>query len=173
MSSAIPTLETKRLILRGWRESDIDGYAELVGDPARARFIGGPFTREDAWRRMATVVGHWSLLGYGVWALEDKASQSFIGYCGLWNPLGWPEREISWGTRVACAGKGFATEAAKRVRAYAYEDLGWSTVVSVIAHENTPSIRVAERLGAVFERATETRGLSVGIYRHQSPSQLN
>jgi RimJ/RimL family protein N-acetyltransferase len=168
----IRTLETERLILRPWRDSDIDGYAELMHDAERSKFIGGPLSRDDAWRRLATYVGHWSLRGYGVWALEDKATETFVGYSGLWNPLGWPEREITWALRQQFQGRGLIAEAARCVRAYAYEDLGWSTAVSVIAQENTASIRVAERLGAVLGGTTENRGWMCGIYRHESASKV-
>jgi hypothetical protein len=59
------------------------------------------------------------------------------------------------------------------VREFAYRDLGWTTVVSCIADDNTLSKRVAERLGAVFERTIELRGWAVGIHRHPSPATLN
>jgi RimJ/RimL family protein N-acetyltransferase len=169
---SIPTLETDRVILRPWRESDLDAYAELMADGERTRFVGGPLSRDDAWRKMAAYAGQWLLRGYGTWALEAKQSQKFIGYCGLWHPEGWPEREIGWGVLPACGGRGYVTEAAMRARTYAYEMRGWTTVVSVIALENIPSIRVAERLGATFERTTETRGIRCGVYRHLSPGQL-
>jgi RimJ/RimL family protein N-acetyltransferase len=67
-------------------------------------------------------------------------------------------------------GKGYVTEAALRARDYAYHDLRWTTLVSCIALENRPSIRVAERMGAGFERETLNRGWTVGIYRHPGPA---
>ena len=170
--TAIPTIESERLILRPWREADIDGYAAIYVDAERSQFIGGPLSREDAWRKMATVIGHWSLRGYGTWALEEKASRRFVGYCGPWNPMGWPEPEIGWGLLADVEGSGFATEAALRARAYAYEALGWSTAISVIRTDNTPSIRVAERLGCTRESTAEYKGQARFIYRHPPSSKL-
>jgi RimJ/RimL family protein N-acetyltransferase len=170
MTFAIPTLETERLLLRPWRDADTDGFASLMGDAVHSRFVGGPLSREEAWRKMCTYVGHWFLRGYGPFALEAKATGQFVGYCGPWAPLGWPEPEISWGIVPSAARQGFATEAATRALTYAYETLKWPTAVSVIAVENSASIRVAERLGAVLGRTTENRGWTVGIYRHRAPT---
>ena len=67
------TLETERLIMRMWRESDFDEYAELCADPEVMRFLGGKvFDRTEAWRQMASMIGHWYLRGYGIWAVEEK-----------------------------------------------------------------------------------------------------
>ena len=170
MTIAIPTLETERLILRPWRDADIDAFAVLAGDAEHAKYLGGALSREDAWRKMATYMGHWMLRGYGPLAIEDKASGNFIGYCGPWNPLGWPEPEIAWGLVPSSLGHGFATEAARAALTFAYETLGWTTAVSVIATDNLPSIRVAERLGAKLDYTTENRGWPVGVYRHAGPS---
>jgi RimJ/RimL family protein N-acetyltransferase len=172
MTVAIPILETERLTLRPWRDADCDGYYDLMAAPG-AVYVGGPLSREDAWRKMATFIGHWSLRGYGVWAIEEKSSGAFAGYCGPWSPLGWPEPEIAWALRPSFQGRGLVTEAALRARAYVYDTLGWATAVSVIALDNKASIRVAERLGAVLERTGENRGWKVGVYRHPSPSQLS
>jgi RimJ/RimL family protein N-acetyltransferase len=167
----IPTLETERLILRPWRENDINAYAELMADAA-TEFIGGPLSRDDAWRKMATYIGHWELRGYGTLALEKKASGAFVGYCGPWYPLGWPEPEISWGLLPSARGAGFGTEAAQRALQYAFADLRWTTAISVIATNNTPSMRVAERLGAKLDGATDIRGLACQIWRHPAPSKM-
>ena len=169
--TVVPTLEATRLILREWREADLDGYAALMAS-AGSDFIGGPLSRDDAWRKMCTIIGHWTLRGYGTWALEEKASRHFVGYCGPWNPHGWPEPEIGWGLVPHAQGRGFATEAALRARDHAYAVLGWRTAISIIRPDNTPSIRVAERLGAVNERTTETTVGRRFIYRHPPASKL-
>jgi RimJ/RimL family protein N-acetyltransferase len=68
------TLESKRLLLRMFRESDLDAYAEMCGDPEVMRFLGDgqPMPRALAWRSMALVVGHWHLRGFGLWAVEER-----------------------------------------------------------------------------------------------------
>jgi len=168
----IPTLETERLVMRGWRESDFEPFAAIYTDPEQARFIGGVHTRDDAWRRMAAYLGHWVLRGFGHWVLEDKASGGFVGWSGLWCPEGFPEREISWTLMPVMRGRGLAQEAARRARAYAYETLGWDSAISLINRDNAASIRVAERLGATFESVTRFRGSDCAIYRHPSAGRL-
>jgi len=143
--------------------------ADLFAHEPTARFIGGTCNDEDAWRRMATLVGHVALRGYGVWAVEELSTRQFIGYCGPWYPHGWPEPEIAWSLRASFQGRGFATEAAVCARRYAYEVLGWRTAVSCIALQNDASIRVALRLGAKLERTAVNRGWDIGIYRHPGP----
>ncbi len=169
----VPVLETERLRLREWREEDLPAFAGFWADEDTARFVGGTCNREDAWCRMAMHIGHWVLRGYGMWAIEEKASGRLAGYCGPWNPEGWPEREIGWGLVKAFHGRGFATEAARRARDFAYRELGWPTAVSYIAAENAASQRVAARLGATFECIGELRGKPVGVYRHPAPSSLS
>jgi RimJ/RimL family protein N-acetyltransferase len=169
----VPVLETERLRMREWREADFVPFATFCADEATVRSLGGPGDAADAWRRMALQAGHWSLRGYGAWALEEKASGQWVGYCGLWNPHGWPEPEVEWGLGPHARGRGYATEAARRARDFAYGELGWTTVISCIAPDNIASQRVALRLGATLERSIELRGrltLMAGIYRHPGPA---
>ena len=162
----IPVLETERLRLRGWREDDFEPFAEVYADPKDARFIGGVHSRDDAWRRMACYMGHWLLRGYGHWVLEDKSTAAFAGWAGLWSPEGFPGREVAWTIMPAMRGRGLALEAGRRIRAFAYETLQWDGAISLIHLDNAASIRVAEKLGATFERALPFRGEDCAIYRH-------
>jgi RimJ/RimL family protein N-acetyltransferase len=169
----IPVLEAERLRLRGWQNEDQAPFADYCADAMTERFLGGPGYPADAWRRMAAQVGHWVMRGYGSWALEEKASGRWVGYCGLWNPHGWPEPEVMWGLAPSGRGLGYATEAAGAVRDYAYRQLGWTTLISCIAPDNIASQRVAERLGATLEKTFEHRGQTLRIYRHPAPSTLS
>lgn len=166
MQTMIPVIETERLRLRAIQESDFEAYAGFYASEG-ARYYGGSCDRNDAWRRMASFIGHWSLRGYGVWALEEKASGAFIGQAGLWFPEGWPDREITWMLLEGHQGRGLATEAALRVRAHAFEMLGWKRVVSCIQPANAPSIRLAKRLGAVYESSQSIPGRDFDLYRHE------
>jgi RimJ/RimL family protein N-acetyltransferase len=173
LSLEIPVLESERLRLRGWREEDLDPFATFVANEATARFVGGTGNRQNAWRRMAMFLGHWTLRGYGPWVIEAKANGRWIGYSGLWNPEGWPEPEVLWGVAADSHGQGYATEAARRGREFAYRELGWATLASFIDPRNAPSIRVAQRLGAARERNVELGDNPVALYRHPGPGTLN
>jgi RimJ/RimL family protein N-acetyltransferase len=162
----IPVLQTARLFLRGWREGDFEAFAALHADPEQARFIGGVLTRNDAWRRMASIAGHWILRGYGTWALEDRATGEFVGWSGLWEPEGLPGCDLGWTLAPTARGRGLAQEAALRGRRYAYETVGLKSLISLIHPLNAASIRVAEKLGAHFERITSFGGADYAMYRH-------
>ena len=168
----IPVIETERLRLRGWREDDFEPFAALYADPKDARFIGGVHSRDDAWRRMACYIGHWVLRGYGPWVLEDKATAEFAGWAGLWWPEGYPGREVIATLMPPMRGRGLAQEAVSRIRAFAYETLGWDTIIGLIHVDNATAIRVTERLGATFERVVPFRGMDFAIYRHPSRAKL-
>ena len=79
----IPLLETERLRFRAWNAGDFEPFAAIYADEAHARYIGGACERDEAWRRLAGVIGHWTLRGYGLWALEAKRDGSFVGRLSL------------------------------------------------------------------------------------------
>jgi ribosomal-protein-alanine N-acetyltransferase len=165
MSVDVPTLETDRIVMREFRGDDFEPMAGFYADPV-SRFYGGPCDRQEAWRKFAMYPGHWALRGFGPWALEIKATGEYIGLCGLWYPDGWIEPEITWALLPAHHGNGYATEAARRALRSAYDDFGWPTAVSVIAVDNAPSMAVATRLGATFEREVDYRYGRASLYRH-------
>ena len=157
-------METERLVLRMFRESDTDAYAEMVSDPEVMRFLGKPMSRAEAWRNMAMMLGHWHLRGYGMWAVEEKASGEMVGRIGCWRPEGWPGLEVGWTLRRRFWGRGYATEAARASVAYAFEALDQTRVISLIAPENVNSIRVAERLGERPDGEWKIAGTKVIVY---------
>lgn len=159
-------LETDRLLLRMWRGEDFESCAKICANPEVMRYLvnGKPLSREEAWRQMAFLAGHWQLRGYGHWAVEEKASGSLIGRIGFLNPEGWPGFEIGWTLARGSWGKGYATEGARRALTYAFTEMGREYVISLIHPENQASIRVAERLGERLEGRTELLGPSVLIY---------
>lgn len=160
------TLTTERLLLRPFRADDIEAYAALCADPEVMRFLGdrGVLGRDDAWRQMAMLVGHWTLRGYGIWALEERATGVLAGRAGLHYPDGWPEPEIGWALARPFWGRGLAYEAARAAMDYAFTQLGWTRAMSLIDSANTRSIRLAERLGERHERDVTVRGHLVGLY---------
>ena len=166
----IPTLTTNRLILRAPTEADFDPFAAFYAGE-RSHFVGGPLTREAAWRMLAMEAGHWVLRGYGRWIVEYTGTP--VGMVGLFNPEGWPEPEIGWDLFDGHEGMGFATEAARAARRYAYDTLGWATAISLVKPANTGSARVAERLGCVRDGAySHERHGVLHIWRHPAPGTL-
>lgn len=166
-------LETERLLLRQWRLDDFDTYEKMCADEEIMRYIGGKtFSRIEAWRHMAYLVGHWELLGYGHFAVEEKASGRFIGRIGFLNPGGWPGFEIGWTLAREAWGKGFAIEGARRALDFAFKELDKPHVISLIHPENKASIRVAERLGEKVEGKTEVLGIPVLIYGIDRPANV-
>ena len=160
------TLETERLVLRPFRQTDLEAYAAMCADPEVMRYLGdrAVLNREDAWRQLAMLVGHWSLRGFGNWAVEERASGQLLGRAGLHYPEGWPEPELNWALDRPYWGQGFAFEAAKAVLAHAFNTLNWKRAMSLIDPQNHRSIRLAQRLGERFEREVEVRGYRVGLY---------
>ena len=164
-------LETDRLILRMWREeTDFEPFAALSADPEVMRYLGGkPLDRLEAWRNFAFHVGHWQLRGYGHFAVEEKATNKFIGRIGFLNPVGWPAFEIGWTLARDSWGKGYATEGARRALQYAFKELDRPHVISLIHPDNKGSIHVAERLGEKVEGRAELFGNELLVYGIDRP----
>ena len=165
----VPQLETDRLILREIRPEDFEAYAAFY-ESDRSALRGGPLSRADAWAAFAAEIGHWVMRGYGFWSVDEKASGAHCGLVGLYYPEGWPAPEVGWLVWAEHEGKGIAREAALRARAYAFEVLGWPQVVSCISVGNQRSIKLAERLGATFDRRVPRSGRpDLLVYVHPSP----
>ena len=162
------TLETARLRLRQFSEADLDAYAVMCADPDVMRYLGTGVTmnRGETWRAIAGMLGHWQLRGYGMWALESRQTGELVGRAGFINPEGWPGFELGWVLGKAHWGKGYATEAAREAQRYAYEVLKRDRFISLIRHANTPSIKVAERLGSKLAGEVELMGGPTLVYEN-------
>lgn len=168
-----PTLETDRLILRGPEKADAEAMIAFLMDEDRSDGFGGYAYRSDAWRWFTLNVGHWHWHGYGYFTIQDKATGEPAGITGIWNPDGWPEPEVGWVVFDGFEGKGIAFEAATRAREWAYNDLGFTTLTSNIVPGNTRSIRLAERMGATYERTYHNPNMGEDmLYRHPGPEAL-
>ena len=146
-----PTLETERLVLRPFVEADLEAYAAMLqSEPVRsALHLPDTVGRWDAWAQITHWLGQWELRGTGQWALEEKATGSFVGRAGLNRPArpDWPGVEVGWCLHPDFWGEGYATEAGRRAVEYAFSDVDLERVCSVILPGNTRSIAVARRLG--------------------------
>ena len=151
----IPVLDTPRLTLRGWRREDHAPYAAMLADAETARFItrsGRPLSAPQAWAEIAFFIGHWQLLGYGMFVVEERGTGAFLGRVGPLQPPGWPGFEIGWALAPAARGNGHAFEAARAAMDWSFRHAGPDRIISIIDPRNAASRRVAERLG---ERRTD------------------
>ena len=152
--SACPTLETENLVLRPFKDEDVDDYFGVLDSPEVRRLLHLPesLDRSDAWQQMAWFVGQWELRGTGHWALEEKKSGQFVGRAGLHRPErhDWPGVEVGWLLHPDYWGRGYATEAGAAAVRYGFEDLQVDKLFSCILPENHRSQAVAKRLGFEF-----------------------
>ena len=169
----IPLLTTDRLLLRALAASDFEPYAGMMADPQVTRFLGEgrPLSREDAWRQMAMILGHWQLRGFGLWAVEDRETGEFLGRIGCQEPEGFPAFEIAYTLRPAAWGKGYAREGAAAALRYARETLAHPAITSIIRPANAASIRVAESLGARAAETVNFFGAPAVLYRYPPGSR--
>ena len=167
-SFEIPSVETERLVLRGFRGDDLDAFAAMSADPEVMRYVGTGATvdRNGSFRTMAGFNGQWSLRGVSMWAAERKADGAFIGRIGLYHPPYWPCLEIGWVLARAAWGQGYAREGARACRDYARRVLKPERLASFIAPGNQRSVRVAEALGARLEGQSDLLGSPVLVYVH-------
>jgi ribosomal-protein-alanine N-acetyltransferase len=166
---SIPTLTTERLILRAPSAKDFPAYAEFCASE-RSRGVGGPYSRGKAFERLSALIGHWHLRGFGRWMVADPVTDEALGVVGLMHPDEWPEPEIAWSLFDRAEGQGIAYEAAMAARRYAYETLGWTTVVSCASGDNTRSIALARRMGATPDGAfLHPEYGRLLIWRHPGP----
>jgi RimJ/RimL family protein N-acetyltransferase len=162
-------LESKRLLLRQFADSDWQDLHQYFSDPEATLFTHGrALTEGETWRVMCSMIGHWQLRGYGPYAVEEKASGSMLGTVGFWYPNDWPEPEIKMGLAQRHRSQGFATEAAKLVHAAGRAHLPDYALISLIHDDNKASIGVALAIGARRERSIDYEGEPHGVYRHKT-----
>ena len=144
-------IQTRRLELRRWKDSDLDPFAALCADEQVMEFFPGTLNREQSADFMARARQHFADHGYGLWALECLAGPPFIGFVGLSRvrfaaPFT-PAVEIGWRLARPTWGQGYASEASRAVLRYAFETLDLPEVVSFTVPANTRSRGVMERIG--------------------------
>jgi RimJ/RimL family protein N-acetyltransferase len=146
-----PLIATERLLLRDWRDTDVDAFAAMNADPVVMEFFPQPYTAERTRQFVERIRERWRELGYGLWAVERNDTGRFIGYVGLW-PATFPANftpavEVGWRLAADQWGHGYATEGARAALDYGFGTLGLDEIVSFTSALNLRSIKVMERLG--------------------------
>jgi RimJ/RimL family protein N-acetyltransferase len=167
----IPVIDTARLRLTALAERHFDDYAAMLADPASTRWVGDgqPLDRTNAWRSLAMLIGHWQLRGFGMWALELKATGEFIGRAGLMRPEGWPDLELGWMLKPDFRHRGYATEAGNAILDFAWHTLNAPRVISLVKIGNEASDRVAERLGGEHIEDMDFFGAHNHVFAYYPP----
>lgn len=168
----VPELHTERLHLRGYRLEDFEPFAAMQADPVVMQHITGkPLSRDDAWPKFARTPGHWTLRGFGYWAVCDRASGEFLGDAGFSDfersiePSLKPYLEAGWAFRRAAHGRGLATEAMKAALDWAQRHFPDRSAACMINSDNVASIRVAEKCGFRYWEQARYKGVAVDLYR--------
>ncbi|NNN06622.1 MAG: GNAT family N-acetyltransferase [Elusimicrobia bacterium] len=158
----IPVLETPRLRLRAHALKDFPGCAAMWADPAVTRHIGGqPSTEPQTWARMTSYRGHWELMGFGYWALEEKETGLYVGELGFADfkrdlePSIKGIPEAGWALVSSRHGRGYATEALRAIVSWADRHLAAARTVCIIGPAHSASIRVADKCG--YRRLQDAR----------------
>jgi len=166
-----PTIDTERLVLRGFRSEDFPHVAATWADPEVVRHISGrPLTEEETWTRFLRNIALWPMLGYGYWAATEKSTGRYVGDVGFADfkrviepsIKGLPE--IGWVLARWAHGSGYATEAAQAALRWLERELGPQRTVCVINDDNRASVRVAEKCGYREFARTEYKGSPVVMF---------
>jgi RimJ/RimL family protein N-acetyltransferase len=147
----VAELSTPRLVLRQWRDSDLEPFAALNADPEVMRYFPGPMSREESDAFANLVRETIERQGWGLWAVGVTGAAPYIGFVGLnkarFDAPFTPAVEVGWRLARDHWGHGFATEAATAAIAFGFDELGLDEIVSFTATTNERSRRVMERLG--------------------------
>jgi len=156
----IPVLHTERLTLRAHRLDDFTALSAMWADPVTTRYIGGkPATTEESWTRLLRYAGHWTMLRFGYWAIEERSSGHYVGEAGFADYKRTHESsvknlpETGWVIAPQSHGKGYATEAVRAALEWGDANFADTKTTCLIEPGNLVSIKVAEKCGyREFER---------------------
>jgi len=153
-------LQTQRLLLRRWKESDLEPYSIICADSEVMKWIGNGdvCTRQQCAAAIRSFERSWEENGYGLFAVERRDTGALIGFTGLAIPNFLPEVlpavEIGWRLAKSAWGNGFATEAAKASMSYGFDACKLDRIVSIHQIGNAASGKIMTKIGMTFERET-------------------
>jgi RimJ/RimL family protein N-acetyltransferase len=154
-----PELRTGRLLLRRWRETDRDAFAELNADPEVMEYFPDSLTREESDALVDHIEVGFEQHGFGLWAVELVATSEFIGFTGLAVPAFeahfTPAVEVGWRLKRSVWGHVYATEAARAAMTYGFDEAGLRQIVSFAPANNVRSRAVMQRIGMSHDPAED------------------
>jgi ribosomal-protein-alanine N-acetyltransferase len=152
-------ITTARLRMRRWREADHEPFAALNADPHVMEYFPACLTRGESDRLIARIKAGFEKRGYGLWALELRATGEFVGFTGLSRPSFQahftPAVEVGWRLARSAWGQGYASEAGRAALAFGFEEAGLGEIVSFTSAANTRSRSVMERIGMTHDPADD------------------
>lgn len=163
----MPVIETARLRLRGHRREDLPRCVAMWSDPLVTRFIGGtPSSEQRTWARLLSYVGHWALMGFGYWVIEERDSGEFVGEIGFADfkrdgaPLLRAGPELGFALASHFHGRGYATEAVRAVLAWGDARLPRGQCVGLVDARNAVSLHLLQKFGFEVTRREVFNGLA-------------
>ncbi len=169
-------LETERLLFRHLLPDDLENLYALYCDPEVKKYIpDAPLTYEETRKELEWFLnGHPKYPQLGLWATIHKASNQFIGRCGLlpWTIDQREEVEVAYLLAKEYWGQGLGTEAARAIAEYGFEQLHLSRLICLIDHDNEASIKVARNIGMTFEKEGRDEKGSYLLYSINKPPSL-
>ena len=150
-----PAITTERLLLRQWRDADLEPFAELNADPEVMEHFPAPLTRAESDRFAASIAERIETDGFGLWAAEILDTGGFVGFAGLL-PVQFeshftPAIEVGWRLARDHWGKGYATEGGKAAIGFGFDIVGLREIASLAVPANVRSLRVMERIGMTHD----------------------
>ncbi len=166
--------QTDRLILRELEPGDTDAMFDFIGDPEAMRYFPSVGTREDAAAFIERNRQRYRIFGYGLWAVVLRESGEVLGDCGpTWHEIQDElQLEVGYHFRRKFWGHGYASEAARAVVRWCFENVQVEHLISLIRPENLPSRRVAERNGMLPRASVRWHGFEHLVYRIDRPEQM-
>jgi RimJ/RimL family protein N-acetyltransferase len=142
------TIETPRLVMRQFQTDDLTQLSKILSDKHITKYIdnGNTLNFFECWHHIAMLLGHWSLNGYGSYAIVEKKSNLLIGKVGLYHPKPWPGVELKWIISHEHQRNGFAFESSNAVIKEAFQKNISDEIICLIHKENEASINLAKKL---------------------------
>lgn len=158
-------LETNRLLLREFEVSDAESFYELNLNPNVIKYTGNSaFKAIDEAKAFLENYSDYQRNGFGRWAVINKSTQQFIGWCGLKYDEKLDETDIGFRFFEYFWNQGFATESAKACIDYGFKELNLKAIVGRAMKKNIASIKILEKIGLQYEKGFDFDGQEGVIY---------